>query len=166
MMPGSLSDEEERAGGRRRHHDHRHHHHQHDMDLDGEEDVLPDEDEQGGRSLPPLAPLESFFSDDDSHKQQKKKKTKKMKEGKNAQSQEEEKGVGERGEGGRGEREEGGRGQDEPKTSSQLMQEWGLEDVQYGFTEEDYKTITNYKAFSQFLRPVPHPFHSAGSSLS
>lgn len=35
------------------------------------------------------------------------------------------------------------------------MQEWGLEDVQYGFTEDDYKTITNYKAFSQFLRQVP-----------
>lgn len=34
------------------------------------------------------------------------------------------------------------------------MQEWGLEDVQYGFTEDDYKTITNYKAFSQFLRRV------------
>uniref|UniRef100_A0A8D0DDL5 DNA helicase n=1 Tax=Sander lucioperca TaxID=283035 RepID=A0A8D0DDL5_SANLU len=34
------------------------------------------------------------------------------------------------------------------------MQEWGLEDVQYGFTEDDYKTITNYKAFSQFLRPL------------
>ncbi|KAJ0023131.1 hypothetical protein NQD34_003030 [Periophthalmus magnuspinnatus] len=43
----------------------------------------------------------------------------------------------------------------EPKSSSQLMQEWGLEDVQYGFTEDDYKTITNYKAFSQFLRQVP-----------
>lgn len=42
----------------------------------------------------------------------------------------------------------------EPKSSSQLMQEWGLEDVQYGFTEDDYKTITNYKAFSQFLRRV------------
>ncbi|KAK5912027.1 hypothetical protein CesoFtcFv8_001942 [Champsocephalus esox] len=42
----------------------------------------------------------------------------------------------------------------EPKSSSQLMEEWGLEDVQYGFTEEDYKTITNYKAFSQFLRPL------------
>lgn len=40
----------------------------------------------------------------------------------------------------------------EPKSSSQLMHEWGLEDVQYGFTEDDYKTITNYKAFSQFLR--------------
>ncbi|KAM9534979.1 chromodomain-helicase-DNA-binding protein 5-like isoform 9-T9 [Salvelinus alpinus] len=42
----------------------------------------------------------------------------------------------------------------EPKSSSQLMQEWGLEDVQYGFTEEDYRTLTNYKAFSQFLRPL------------
>uniref|UniRef100_M4AJS6 Chromodomain helicase DNA binding protein 5 n=1 Tax=Xiphophorus maculatus TaxID=8083 RepID=M4AJS6_XIPMA len=42
----------------------------------------------------------------------------------------------------------------EPKSSGQLMQEWGLEDVQYGFTEDDYKTITNYKAFSQFLRPL------------
>ncbi|XP_034021766.1 chromodomain-helicase-DNA-binding protein 5 isoform X1 [Thalassophryne amazonica] len=42
----------------------------------------------------------------------------------------------------------------EPKSSSQLMQEWGLEDVQYGFSEDDYKTITNYKAFSQFLRPL------------
>nr|XP_015813899.2 chromodomain-helicase-DNA-binding protein 5 isoform X2 [Nothobranchius furzeri] len=42
----------------------------------------------------------------------------------------------------------------EPKSSSQLMHEWGLEDVQYGFTEDDYKTITNYKAFSQFLRPL------------
>ncbi|XP_059924216.1 chromodomain-helicase-DNA-binding protein 5 [Gadus macrocephalus] len=42
----------------------------------------------------------------------------------------------------------------EPKASAQLMLEWGLEDVQYGFTEEDYTTITNYKAFSQFLRPL------------
>uniref|UniRef100_A0A672T7M2 Chromodomain-helicase-DNA-binding protein 5-like n=1 Tax=Sinocyclocheilus grahami TaxID=75366 RepID=A0A672T7M2_SINGR len=42
----------------------------------------------------------------------------------------------------------------EPKSSSQLMQEWGLEDVQYVFSEDDYKTITNYKAFSQFLRPL------------
>ncbi|CAB1427115.1 unnamed protein product [Pleuronectes platessa] len=39
----------------------------------------------------------------------------------------------------------------EPKSSGQLMQEWGLEDVQYGFTEDDYKTITNYKAFSQVV---------------
>ncbi len=40
----------------------------------------------------------------------------------------------------------------EPKSSSQLMQEWGLEDVHYAFSDDDYKTITNYKAFSQFLR--------------
>lgn len=36
------------------------------------------------------------------------------------------------------------------------MHEWGLEDVQYGFSEDDYKTITNYKAFSQFLRQASH----------
>lgn len=46
----------------------------------------------------------------------------------------------------------------EPKSSSQLMHEWGLEDVQYGFTEDDYKTITNYKAFSQFLRQASSSF--------
>ena len=40
----------------------------------------------------------------------------------------------------------------EPKLSSQLMEEWGLEDVQHAFTEQDYRTLTNYKAFSQFLR--------------
>ncbi|XP_046880883.1 chromodomain-helicase-DNA-binding protein 5 isoform X2 [Hypomesus transpacificus] len=42
----------------------------------------------------------------------------------------------------------------EPKLSSQLMEEWGLEDVQHAFTEQDYRTLTNYKAFSQFLRPL------------
>uniref|UniRef100_A0A8C9TR18 Chromodomain helicase DNA binding protein 5 n=1 Tax=Scleropages formosus TaxID=113540 RepID=A0A8C9TR18_SCLFO len=42
----------------------------------------------------------------------------------------------------------------EPKSSSQLMQEWGLENVEYAFSEEDYRTLTNYKAFSQFLRPL------------
>ncbi|XP_041425345.1 chromodomain-helicase-DNA-binding protein 5 isoform X3 [Xenopus laevis] len=42
----------------------------------------------------------------------------------------------------------------EPKTSAQLMQEWGLENVDYVFSEEDYHTLTNYKAFSQFLRPL------------
>ncbi|XP_015192459.1 chromodomain-helicase-DNA-binding protein 5 isoform X3 [Lepisosteus oculatus] len=42
----------------------------------------------------------------------------------------------------------------EPKSSGQLMQEWGLEDVDYAFSEEDYRTLTNYKAFSQFLRPL------------
>ncbi|XP_068096606.1 chromodomain-helicase-DNA-binding protein 5 isoform X4 [Hyperolius riggenbachi] len=42
----------------------------------------------------------------------------------------------------------------EPKTSSQLMEEWGLDNVDYAFSEEDYHTLTNYKAFSQFLRPL------------
>ncbi|KAJ8387203.1 hypothetical protein AAFF_G00159220 [Aldrovandia affinis] len=42
----------------------------------------------------------------------------------------------------------------EPKSSGQLMQEWGLEDVDYVFSEQDYHTLTNYKAFSQFLRPL------------
>lgn len=32
------------------------------------------------------------------------------------------------------------------------MAEWGLDDVDYLFSEEDYHTLTNYKAFSQFLR--------------
>ncbi|XP_074883195.1 chromodomain-helicase-DNA-binding protein 5 isoform X1 [Buteo buteo] len=42
----------------------------------------------------------------------------------------------------------------EPKSSAQLMEEWGLDDVDYIFSEEDYHTLTNYKAFSQFLRPL------------
>uniref|UniRef100_A0A8V0Z9Q5 Chromodomain helicase DNA binding protein 5 n=1 Tax=Gallus gallus TaxID=9031 RepID=A0A8V0Z9Q5_CHICK len=37
---------------------------------------------------------------------------------------------------------------------TQLMEEWGLDDVDYIFSEEDYHTLTNYKAFSQFLRPL------------
>ncbi|XP_067423181.1 chromodomain-helicase-DNA-binding protein 5 isoform X3 [Emydura macquarii macquarii] len=41
-----------------------------------------------------------------------------------------------------------------PKSSAQLMEEWGLDDVDYIFSEEDYHTLTNYKAFSQFLRPL------------
>uniref|UniRef100_A0A8C4YR18 Chromodomain helicase DNA binding protein 5 n=1 Tax=Gopherus evgoodei TaxID=1825980 RepID=A0A8C4YR18_9SAUR len=40
------------------------------------------------------------------------------------------------------------------KFSAQLMEEWGLDDVDYFFSEEDYHTLTNYKAFSQFLRPL------------
>uniref|UniRef100_A0A6I8RG44 Chromodomain helicase DNA-binding protein 5 n=1 Tax=Xenopus tropicalis TaxID=8364 RepID=A0A6I8RG44_XENTR len=42
----------------------------------------------------------------------------------------------------------------EPKSSAQLMEEWGLDNVDYAFSEEDYHTLTNYKAFSQFLRPL------------
>ncbi|XP_045714717.1 chromodomain-helicase-DNA-binding protein 5 isoform X2 [Phyllostomus hastatus] len=42
----------------------------------------------------------------------------------------------------------------EPKSSGQLMAEWGLDDVDHLFSEADYHTLTNYKAFSQFLRPL------------
>lgn len=37
------------------------------------------------------------------------------------------------------------------------MAEWGLDDVEYLFSEADYHTLTNYKAFSQFLRWVAPP---------
>ncbi|XP_071656227.1 chromodomain-helicase-DNA-binding protein 3 isoform X5 [Patagioenas fasciata] len=42
----------------------------------------------------------------------------------------------------------------EQKSSAQLLGAWGLEDVDHVFTEEDYHTLTNYKAFSQFMRPL------------
>uniref|UniRef100_A0A4W4ELC4 DNA helicase n=1 Tax=Electrophorus electricus TaxID=8005 RepID=A0A4W4ELC4_ELEEL len=42
----------------------------------------------------------------------------------------------------------------EPKTSAQLLDTWGMEDIDHVFTEEDYRSLTNYKAFSQFVRPL------------
>ncbi|XP_078284169.1 chromodomain-helicase-DNA-binding protein 3-like, partial [Rhinoraja longicauda] len=42
----------------------------------------------------------------------------------------------------------------EPKSSAWLLEDWGLEDVDHVFTEDDYRTLTNYKAFSQFMRPL------------
>uniref|UniRef100_A0A8C8BHF2 Chromodomain-helicase-DNA-binding protein 4 n=1 Tax=Otus sunia TaxID=257818 RepID=A0A8C8BHF2_9STRI len=42
----------------------------------------------------------------------------------------------------------------EPKSSAQLLEDWGMEDIDHIFTEEDYRTLTNYKAFSQFVRPL------------
>ncbi|MGH0117828.1 UNVERIFIED_CONTAM: hypothetical protein FKN15_003859 [Acipenser sinensis] len=42
----------------------------------------------------------------------------------------------------------------EPKTSAQLLQDWGMQDIAHVFSEEDYRTLTNYKAFSQFVRPL------------
>uniref|UniRef100_A0A8C3G7F6 Chromodomain helicase DNA binding protein 3 n=1 Tax=Cyclopterus lumpus TaxID=8103 RepID=A0A8C3G7F6_CYCLU len=45
-------------------------------------------------------------------------------------------------------------GDSKQKTSAQLAKEWGLEDVDHTFTEEDYRELTNYKAFSQFMRPM------------
>ncbi len=40
----------------------------------------------------------------------------------------------------------------EPKSSSQLLADWGMKDIDYTFTQEDYNSLTNYKAFSQFVR--------------
>uniref|UniRef100_A0A452SBK9 Chromodomain-helicase-DNA-binding protein 4 n=1 Tax=Ursus americanus TaxID=9643 RepID=A0A452SBK9_URSAM len=42
----------------------------------------------------------------------------------------------------------------EPKSSAQLLEDWGMEDIDHVFSEEDYRTLTNYKAFSQFVRPL------------
>ncbi|XP_069502400.1 chromodomain-helicase-DNA-binding protein 3 isoform X4 [Ambystoma mexicanum] len=42
----------------------------------------------------------------------------------------------------------------EQKTSASLIAGWGLEDVDHVFSEEDYHSLTNYKAFSQFMRPL------------
>ncbi|XP_035277510.1 chromodomain-helicase-DNA-binding protein 4 isoform X6 [Anguilla anguilla] len=42
----------------------------------------------------------------------------------------------------------------EPKTSAQLLDDWGMEDIDHVFSQEDYSTLTNYKAFSQFVRPL------------
>ncbi|XP_028971191.2 chromodomain-helicase-DNA-binding protein 4 isoform X1 [Esox lucius] len=42
----------------------------------------------------------------------------------------------------------------EPKSSTQLLEDWGMKDIDHVFTQEDYITITNYKAFSQFVRPL------------
>jgi len=40
----------------------------------------------------------------------------------------------------------------QPKSSSQLLADWGMKDIDYTFTQEDYTSLTNYKAFSQFVR--------------
>ncbi|CAM4654332.1 unnamed protein product [Lepidochelys olivacea] len=85
---------------------------------------------------------ESEGSDYSPNKKKKKKlKEKKEKKAKRKKKDEEE-----------DDNEEGGL--KEPKSSAQLMEEWGLDDVDYIFSEEDYHTLTNYKAFSQFLRPL------------
>uniref|UniRef100_A0A671RE06 Chromodomain-helicase-DNA-binding protein 4-like n=1 Tax=Sinocyclocheilus anshuiensis TaxID=1608454 RepID=A0A671RE06_9TELE len=53
------------------------------------------------------------------------------------------------------ERKKGGSaGEKEPKSSSQLLADWGMKDIDYTFTQEDYNSLTNYKAFSQFVRPL------------
>ncbi|XP_069776242.1 chromodomain-helicase-DNA-binding protein 3 isoform X4 [Narcine bancroftii] len=72
-------------------------------------------------------------------KKRKEKKEKKIKRRKKDQGEDED--------------EEEGR-KPEPKTSARLLEDWGLEDVDHVFTEDDYRTLTNYKAFSQFMRPL------------
>uniref|UniRef100_A0AAR2LEA4 DNA helicase n=1 Tax=Pygocentrus nattereri TaxID=42514 RepID=A0AAR2LEA4_PYGNA len=46
------------------------------------------------------------------------------------------------------------KGGTEPKSSSQLLADWGMKDIDYTFTQEDYRSLTNYKAFSQMVRPL------------
>ncbi|MGH0185663.1 UNVERIFIED_CONTAM: hypothetical protein FKN15_018435 [Acipenser sinensis] len=72
-------------------------------------------------------------------REKKEKKTKRKKKDEEEEEEEEEEDVGLK----------------EPKSSAQLMEEWGLENVDYAFIEEDYHTLTNYKAFSQFLSAGP-----------
>ncbi|KAM4601405.1 chromodomain-helicase-DNA-binding protein 4 isoform 1-T1 [Polymixia lowei] len=42
----------------------------------------------------------------------------------------------------------------QPKSSTQLLEDWGMKDIDHVFTQEDYSSLTNYKAFSQFVRPL------------
>ncbi|KAM9782528.1 chromodomain-helicase-DNA-binding protein 4 [Neosynchiropus ocellatus] len=42
----------------------------------------------------------------------------------------------------------------QPKSSSQLLEAWGMKDIDHVFTQEDYSSLTNYKSFSQFVRPL------------
>uniref|UniRef100_A0A8C2WZK4 Chromodomain helicase DNA binding protein 4 n=1 Tax=Cyclopterus lumpus TaxID=8103 RepID=A0A8C2WZK4_CYCLU len=42
----------------------------------------------------------------------------------------------------------------QPKSSTQLLETWGMKDIDHVFTQEDYSSLTNYKAFSQFVRPL------------
>ncbi|XP_078467699.1 chromodomain-helicase-DNA-binding protein 5-like isoform X2 [Lampetra fluviatilis] len=40
------------------------------------------------------------------------------------------------------------------KNAAQMLGDWGFSDVDHVYTEDDYRTLTNYKAFSQFVRPM------------
>lgn len=42
----------------------------------------------------------------------------------------------------------------QPKTSAEICKDFGLKNTDIDFSEEDYKTITNYKLFSQHVRPL------------
>uniref|UniRef100_A0A672T313 Chromodomain-helicase-DNA-binding protein 4-like n=1 Tax=Sinocyclocheilus grahami TaxID=75366 RepID=A0A672T313_SINGR len=54
----------------------------------------------------------------------------------------------------------------EPKSSSQLLDTWGMEDIDHVFTEEDYRTLTNYKAFSQVVSNFLVIYQAHGAFLS
>ncbi|XP_075762430.1 chromodomain-helicase-DNA-binding protein 5 isoform X4 [Pelodiscus sinensis] len=95
-------------------------------ETENEEDMSDEEDGV-------LEGLEDFYPEEQVPAQ-KKKKPKKLKENKTAKVKR--------------------RKKEEPKSSAQLMEEWGLDEVDYIFSKEDYHTLTNYKAFSQFLRPL------------
>lgn len=42
----------------------------------------------------------------------------------------------------------------QPKTSADICNEFGLKNTEINFSEDDYKNITNYKLFSQYVRPL------------
>ncbi|XP_062848646.1 chromodomain-helicase-DNA-binding protein 4 [Trichomycterus rosablanca] len=42
----------------------------------------------------------------------------------------------------------------QPKSSAELLAGWGMKDIDYTFSQEDYHSLTNYKAFSQMIRPL------------
>ncbi|XP_072106190.1 chromodomain-helicase-DNA-binding protein 4-like [Mobula birostris] len=54
-------------------------------------------------------------------------------------------------------------GSKEPKSSAQLLEDWGMQDIDHVFSEDDYRTLTNYKAFSQFVSEYPPRPPSPGS---
>ena len=41
----------------------------------------------------------------------------------------------------------------EPKTAEEICSQFGLNNVELEYDEEDYTTLTNYKTFSQHIRP-------------
>ena len=42
----------------------------------------------------------------------------------------------------------------EPKTSVEICTAYNLNNVDYEFTDLDYQNLTNYKLFSQHMRPL------------
>ena len=40
------------------------------------------------------------------------------------------------------------------KSSADILEELGLEDIDYEYTDEDYQNLTSYKLFSQHIRPL------------